>query len=196
MIRRDTALDADRPHYYSQFWIDVAAGKREIGGARPAVPEPEDEVADQVEAAEVAPPHVEVEPEPEPEREVPAAKAARPAKAKPEPKRPEPVRPALTSLADLAKIDSLMRSSAEMGDDTVPDIESAASAPIDEEAVVTDFDAGGVPIDEAPEPAQEEEEFADEFPEEFEEEDEWGEEEGPRRGSKANKRRREPRREF
>jgi hypothetical protein len=31
MTRKDSEKDAERPHYYSQFWLDVAAGRRVIG---------------------------------------------------------------------------------------------------------------------------------------------------------------------
>ncbi|TMC22530.1 MAG: hypothetical protein E6J34_06105 [Chloroflexi bacterium] len=31
MSRKDTDKDPERPHYYSQFWLDVAAGRRIIG---------------------------------------------------------------------------------------------------------------------------------------------------------------------
>lgn len=195
MIRKDTALDADRPHYYSQFWIDVAAGKREIGAplATAPEPEPEHELMDMMEAVattDLEPDGAEIEPI---EPEVPVAKPARPSKPKAEPKRVEPARSALTSLADLAKIDLMMKSSAEMGDETVPDIEHAATAPMDEEAIVTDFDPNAVPFEEPEEPVAEEA-LAEES---FDEEDDWGQEEGPRRGSKPAKRqRREPRREF
>jgi hypothetical protein len=34
MIKKDEK-DADRPHYYSQFWLDVAAGRRVIGAPKP-----------------------------------------------------------------------------------------------------------------------------------------------------------------
>ncbi|HLX39486.1 MAG TPA: hypothetical protein VKR42_03100 [Ktedonobacteraceae bacterium] len=34
MARKDSEKDADRPHYYSQFWLDVAAGRRIIGVPR------------------------------------------------------------------------------------------------------------------------------------------------------------------
>lgn len=34
MTRKDSEKDADRPHYYSQFWLDVAAGRRVIGAPR------------------------------------------------------------------------------------------------------------------------------------------------------------------
>ena len=35
MTRKDSEKDADRPHYYSQFWLDIAAGRRVIGGPKP-----------------------------------------------------------------------------------------------------------------------------------------------------------------
>jgi hypothetical protein len=191
MIRKDI-LDTDRPHYYSQFWIDVAAGKREIGGARAATADLEEDEADGHAFVDTAAelPEAEIE-EPEPVR------PAKPAKPKAEPKRPEPARPALTSLADLAKIDLMMKNSAEMSDDTVPDIENAASAPVEDEAIVTDFDPNAVKFEEVPEAEAEPEQASDDF-EEFEEDDEWGDEEGPRRGSKRNKPRgdRRERRDF
>ena len=50
MTRKDSEKDSERPHYYSQFWLDVAAGRRIIGA-----PRPEDEAAE-TEAPEPAPP--------------------------------------------------------------------------------------------------------------------------------------------
>jgi hypothetical protein len=35
MTRKDSEKDAERPHYYSQFWLDIAAGRRVIGGPKP-----------------------------------------------------------------------------------------------------------------------------------------------------------------
>ena len=35
MARKDSEKETDRPHYYSQFWLDVAAGRRVIGGPKP-----------------------------------------------------------------------------------------------------------------------------------------------------------------
>ncbi len=35
MTRKDSEKEADRPHYYSQFWLDVAAGRRIIGAPKP-----------------------------------------------------------------------------------------------------------------------------------------------------------------
>lgn len=34
MVRKDSEKDSDRPHYYSQFWLDIAAGRKTIGGPR------------------------------------------------------------------------------------------------------------------------------------------------------------------
>jgi hypothetical protein len=44
MTRKDSEKDAERPHYYSQFWLDVAAGRRVIGTPKT------EEGADQAEA--------------------------------------------------------------------------------------------------------------------------------------------------
>jgi hypothetical protein len=49
MTRKDSEKDSERPHYYSQFWLDVAAGRRVIGA-----PRPEDEAAE-LEPSEPAP---------------------------------------------------------------------------------------------------------------------------------------------
>ena len=45
--RKDSEKDSERPHYYSQFWLDIAAGKRVIGG-----PKSEDGEAIEPETAE------------------------------------------------------------------------------------------------------------------------------------------------
>ena len=50
MTRKDSEKDADRPHYYSQFWLDIAAGRRVIGG-----PKPEEAEANEAEVLEPAP---------------------------------------------------------------------------------------------------------------------------------------------
>ncbi len=34
MTRKDSEKDTDRPHYYSQFWLDVAAGRAVIGASK------------------------------------------------------------------------------------------------------------------------------------------------------------------
>ncbi|GAC1363537.1 MAG: hypothetical protein NVSMB44_20910 [Ktedonobacteraceae bacterium] len=35
MTRKDSEKESERPHYYSQFWLDVAAGRRVIGAPKP-----------------------------------------------------------------------------------------------------------------------------------------------------------------
>ncbi len=177
MIRRDILLDTDRPHYYSQFWVDVASGKRTVAAAASAAGAEVEDGADAavdlgldsdeaVDALEILEPSA----------------PARPAPKKAEPKKAEPI----TSLADLAKIDMMMKSSAEMDSDTIPDIAGAVASPNDVD-IVTDFDLDAVepeveePVDEA------DAEFG---AEDYDEEDDWGEGDNePRRGSKPNKRR-------
>lgn len=34
MSRKESEKDSERPHYYSQFWLDVAAGRRVIGAPK------------------------------------------------------------------------------------------------------------------------------------------------------------------
>ncbi|GHO43104.1 hypothetical protein [Ktedonospora formicarum] len=34
MVKKDNEKDSERPHYYSQFWLDVAAGRRIIGAPK------------------------------------------------------------------------------------------------------------------------------------------------------------------
>jgi hypothetical protein len=213
MIRRDILLDPDRPRYYSQFWVDVASGKHTVvAGASAAGTDVEDAVdlaadLDLDEAPEAiaaiavpeviaAPEVIEVIEPPMPVR--PEPKKAEPKKTdskKAEPKKAEPI----TSLADLAKIDMMMKSSAEMDSDTIPDLTGAVAAPgtVD---IVTDFDLNAVEPEAEEPPDGVDAEFAGD---DYDEEDDWGEGENePRRGSKPNKRRdtrrdsREPRRDF
>jgi hypothetical protein len=47
MTKKDSEKETDRPHYYSQFWLDVAAGRKIIGSGRAgeeegAEPEPQE----------------------------------------------------------------------------------------------------------------------------------------------------------
>jgi len=34
MPKKDSEKDSERPHYYSQFWLDIAAGRKTIGAPR------------------------------------------------------------------------------------------------------------------------------------------------------------------
>jgi hypothetical protein len=169
-IRSDNRQDSDRPHYYSQFWIDVAMGKQ-----APTLPEaPELESAEENEE-DLESDILAMAPKPEPK-----AKAPKPAEKKPE------ARPTITSLADLANIDMLMRSSAAMDDDEAPDISAGlgAEAGPDITLDVTEGAEAGAGGDE---------DLFDEGFEEDEEEDEWG---GGRRKPKQGKSKRHERREF
>jgi hypothetical protein len=157
MMRKDTLGTDERPHYYSKFWIEVAAGQ--AGIAPPLHPvahaEPEEEF-DEFE-------------EPELELPKPASKPAAKPKAE---KKPEVARPVLTSLADLANIDKLMQDSAAMDVEEVPDIEGGN---IEDFAPFTTAEPEEEYAAEAEElPADEEEEDVGDFYDEEEEEDEWG----------------------
>jgi hypothetical protein len=182
LSRKDNSQDLDRPHFYSQFWIDVAQGKRDLSAVRAPDTDTED-----IEEEEFGMP-------PEPAvTALPKPKAA----PKTSEKKVEPPRPVISSLADLANIDLLMRSSAEMDSDEVPDIEAGAIDDLgpfgqttaeNEPTIVTDFD-----LDEAEhEPAELREESLDEEDGDFdeEEEDDWG---STRKSSKPQKPRRQPR---
>lgn len=50
MTKKDNEKDSDRPHYYSQFWLDIAAGRRTIGGPRSDEDEPLDDIPEPVAA--------------------------------------------------------------------------------------------------------------------------------------------------
>ena len=50
MTRKDSEKETDRPHYYSQFWLDVAAGRTVIGAAK--VEDETDLVEDETEISE------------------------------------------------------------------------------------------------------------------------------------------------
>ena len=52
MARKDSEKEADRPHYYSQFWLDVAAGRKVIGGG---LKTDEADAETEAEAAELEP---------------------------------------------------------------------------------------------------------------------------------------------
>ncbi len=185
-MRRDTAQDIERPHYYSQFWVDVAAGKRDASEAHaPDV----DLIAEEGEEDEFAPPPIDLMPKPAPKKVAKQEKKA------------EPARPTITSLADLANIDLLMKNSAAMEGDEVPDLEGGAiddlgpfgQADAEPEPAVTGFDFAET----EPEAAlgQGEDEFPDVDFDEEEEEDEWGSRR-PGKSGKQQKPRRERRPNF
>lgn len=169
MIRRDTAQDADKVHYYSSYWIEVAMGRE---GAQTATTDETDEALDSdvpAEPVHTAPP-------------VAAAPEPRPAKKTAEKKQEQPR--SLSSLADLANIDLLMRSSAEMDDETPVDLAGDVAEDI-EPVLASDFDEAA-----DTEVAEDEEAFED-F--EDEEEDEWGNTRRAKPGKPQPKPRRERR---
>jgi len=167
-IRTDSRQDSDRPHYYSQFWIDVAMGKQ--SPSLPEAPSVAEEEEEDLEADILA-----MAPKPEPK-----PKAPKPAEKKPE------ARPTITSLADLANIDMLMRSSAAMDEDQAPDISAGLGAAAGPDITLDVVSGADVT-------ASESEEALEEGFEEEEEEDEWG---GGRRKPKPGKAKRHERREF
>ncbi|WIG61531.1 MAG: hypothetical protein OJF49_004279 [Ktedonobacterales bacterium] len=186
MLRKDPAQDMDRPHYYSQYWIDVAFGQ--TAGAADSVDAAPSIVSDHDAFDEDAFEEIASKPAPR----------AKPPKA-PE-KKPEPTRPVLTSLADLANIDQLMKSSAEMGAETIPDIESGEMEdlePFGQEPLVAgsalpsgySFDDGDT-MQASDEDLDDELEFDDE---EEEEDDEWGGGRKPHKPQKPQRPKRERR---
>ncbi|HEY7347687.1 MAG TPA: hypothetical protein VH599_05160 [Ktedonobacterales bacterium] len=185
MARKDLEKETERPRYYSQFWLDVAAGRRVIGGGKGAQEGEEAEESEAESASEMSakagkapkgpatPPVVEAEP------------ASRRASA-------PPLRlSGAESLADLAAAAGLI------------DMESSeGSSRLEEEDVIEDLE----PLPEAEEAnlqAEPEEEsysydsLYDEEDEEEEEGDGWS---SSRRGKKHKKtekpRRREKGRDF
>lgn len=185
MTRRDPiSSETDRPHFYSQFWVDVAGGKRDL-------------TASHVEELEAEPG---LEEDEEFGAAAPEVSATRPAPKKPEKpvkeRKPEPVRPTITSLADLANIDLLMKNSAAMEGEEVPDLETGTMGDLEpfeaSVAPATDFD---VDLTEEPEAeaaesyVAEDEDFGNLEYDEDEEEDEWSGGRKPGKQSKQQKRR-------
>lgn len=174
MVRpADNRQDSDRPHYYSQYWINVAMGKT----TSPTTTVPaEDEVEDEDEL-DFAAPVAEVKPD---------TRAKSPKAAE---KKPDTGHSTLTSLADLANIEALMRDSAAMDDSMTPDITTGLGAQEMSGANAYGYEA---PETEAASGAADEE-FAFEDDDEEEEDDDWG---GSRRKKPAKNKRREPHRDY
>lgn len=116
MARKDLEKETERPRYYSQFWLDVAAGRRVIGIGKGS---PDSDEAEAPEMEQV------------PETSMKAGKGARGGvatpfvEAEPAPSRqpPQPLRLSGTeSLADLAAAAGLV--DIEPIDETAPDLES------------------------------------------------------------------------
>lgn len=165
MARRDTGTDIDRPHFYSQYWLDIAMGKHDAGAEQSAAAPVEidelDDDDDMMAMPEIATPK-------------PAKKTTK------VDRKAEPARPTFTSLADLANIDLLMKNSAAMEGDEVTDLEQGA---IDDLAPFEQGEATAAPAasnldfgdvnEEQFAAGEDEDEFGLDYDEE-EEEDEWG----------------------
>lgn len=171
MVRADNKQDSDRPHFYSQYWIDVAMGKPSVASvSAPA----EDEIEDEDEFAFAAP-QAEVKPD------------TRNKASKTPDKKVDTGHSTLTSLADLANIDLLMKNSAAMDDTVMPDITTGLGA--DEAPNVGDLDYGASDEEST---ASADDDFA--YDDEDEEEDgDWG---NSRRKKPGKNKRREPHRDY
>ncbi|HKV85882.1 MAG TPA: hypothetical protein VJN88_15120 [Ktedonobacterales bacterium] len=163
MARRDTAQDIDRPHFYSQYWLDIAMGKSDATADHGAELALETDELDDDDLMALP--------------EMPAPKPAKkPARVD---RKAETARPTFTSLADLANIELLMKNSAEMEGDEVTDLERGtiddlvpfepASATGDASATALDFEDAQATTDDLP--LDDELEFDDD---EDEEGDDWG----------------------
>ena len=159
MIRKDPSLDTDKPHFYSQYWIDVAAGKSTASAESAELAQDDDlDFGDDLEPVAAVP-----------QETRPAARLKAQEKKQEQPR-------SLSSLADLANIDLLMNRSAEMDEDVTPDI--AGEGGTLEPAVTTDFDAAAGTDDFTDEAAEDE---FDDYDED-EEDDEWGDSHRPKQG--------------
>lgn len=171
MVRADNKPESDRPHFYSQYWIDVAMGKPSAVALPPT--EVEDEVEDEDELAFAAP-----------------KAEARPKPNKPVEKKPDTSRSTLTSFADLANIDMLMKNSAAMDDTVTPDITAPITEGLPPSVPGLDYDVETDSAADTPETAlsAEDEDFYDFDEEEDEDDEDWG---GSRRkkGGKPRQRR-------
>ncbi|HEX8995951.1 MAG TPA: hypothetical protein VF812_07965 [Ktedonobacterales bacterium] len=179
MVRADSKQDSDRPHFYSQYWIDVAMGKPSaaaVSAPSEAEEEEDDDLAFAAPQTEASKPKVSKAPE------------------KKQQQQQDTGRSKLTSLADLANIDMLMKNSAAMDDTVTPDITASIS---DEEAPSVaglDYDVETDAAADSPEGAlaSQDEDFYDYDEDEDEEDEDWG---GSRR-KKSNKPKRREHRDF
>ncbi|MEO7019853.1 MAG: hypothetical protein ABI234_06855 [Ktedonobacteraceae bacterium] len=154
MTRKDSEKDVDRPRYYSQFWLDIAAGRRVIGG-----PRPEDEAGEAGEAELL---------EPEPEPIPPTRKAGRNSTANgyKETRAAAVVAPIVDEEEEEESVESLESEEEDLVDEAeIPNIVLNEAPPKVEEPKVEE-PTDGEPTEEG------EEEFFDE--EEEENDEEWG----------------------
>ena len=177
MVRADNKPDINGPHYYSQYWIDVAMGKPSAAAvaATPASLEADEEDEDELDFA--------------PKAAEPQSKASKPVE-----KKPATSRSTLTSLADLANIDMLMRNSAEMDDTVTPDITAGIGEHLPPSVPGLDYDVETDSAADEPETAtaSQDEDFSD-YDEEEDEDEDWG---ASRRRKPGKTKRRETHHDF
>ncbi|HEU5345825.1 MAG TPA: hypothetical protein VFU60_15870 [Ktedonobacterales bacterium] len=177
MVRADNKPDINGPHYYSQYWIDVAMGKPSAAAvaATPASLEADEEDEDELDFA--------------PKAAEPQSKASKPVE-----KKPDTSRSTLTSLADLANIDMLMRNSAEMDDTVTPDITAGIGEHLPPSVPGLDYDVETDSAADEPETAtaSQDEDFSD-YDEEEDEDEDWG---ASRRRKPGKTKRRETHHDF
>jgi hypothetical protein len=191
MTRKESEKETDRPHYYSQFWLDVAAGRTVIGAAK---------VEEETELGEEETELPEAEPEPMPLRRTGRNHEASATDGHKATRRHTLVEPAFVP----EEFEESDEGEFELADDVV-DLElpdNVLDEPVDEETII--------PEDEAMLDEEELEEPEDEFfydeddEEEDEDEDDWSARgrKKPKPGRQVKspkptkKPRREPRRGF
>src|SRR6266481_6161533 len=156
MTRKDSEKDAERPHYYSQFWLDVAAGRRVIG--TPKI----EEGADQAEAETPVP-------EPTPLRKAGRNSTATVADGYKETRLQSVAEPAVEPEEDYVEPEQVEVELA----DTVDDLELPT---LDADETFEDADTSDLDLnpEEEEEEESEDEDYFDDEEEEEEEEDEDG----------------------
>ena len=156
MTRKDIEKDAERPHYYSQFWLDVAAGRRVIGTPKT------EEGADQAEAETLVP-------EPAPLRKAGRNSTATVADGYKETRLQSVAEPAVEPEEEYVEPE---QDEVELAD-TVDDLElpTLDADETFENADISDLDLN--PEEEEEEESEDEDYFDDEEEEEEEDEDGW-----------------------
>lgn len=193
MTRKDSEKETDRPHYYSQFWLDVAAGRTVIGAAKG-----EDEIDLVDDEADMSEPEI----EPTPLRRAGRNHAAAATDGYTPSRTQTVVEPAFEPEEFVESVENDFDLATEVEDLELPDLDEAEEEIIIPEAVVIPDEAE---TEEDEEQEEEEDLFFDEDIEEEEEDDDsWGargrKKPKPGRQVKApkptKKPKREPRRGF
>lgn len=153
MTRKNSEKDAERPHYYSQFWLDVAAGRRVIGTPKT------EEGADQAEAETPVP-------EPTPLRKAGRNSTAPVADGYKETRLQSVAEPAFEPEEDYGEPE---QDEVELPD-TVDDLELPT---LDADETFDDADLSDLDLTPEEEESEDEDYFDDEEEEEEEDEDEW-----------------------